>query len=85
MIKTVSHIERSEAPRAQQLTLLSVPDSTATELKSSSAHTRFQLSKATRERGLAHVAEIRRQLAQTQAEREAESKRSLPPRRPHAA
>ena len=45
---------------AQQLTLL----------PTSPVDVRFQLSKATRERGLRHVAEIRQMLAERQAARE---------------
>lgn len=45
---------------AQQLTLL----------PTSSVDVRFQLSRATRERGLRHVAEIRQMLAERQAARE---------------
>lgn len=82
-MNNVTDIERIENPGAQQLALLTVP--AAPELKPSSAHARFQLSATTRKRGLAHVAEIRRQLAESQAQREAESERRLPPRRPHAA
>jgi len=84
MINTATTNERIETPGAQQLTLLSVPDTT-TALKPSSAHSRFRLSKRTRERGLAHVAEIRRQLAASQAARENEQHVALPPRRPEAA
>ncbi|NND75017.1 MAG: hypothetical protein HKN44_08425 [Ilumatobacter sp.] len=52
---------KNEAP-AQQLTLL--PTSTVSA--------RFQLSRATRERGLRHVAEIRQLLAERQAAQAAE-------------
>ena len=85
MNSTATHIERIETPGAQQLTLLSVPETPSNELKSSSAHARFQLSKTTRKRGLQHVAEIRRQLAESQAKLEASKVTALPPRRPHAA
>lgn len=81
MKNTATDIERIESPGAQQLTLLTVPD----ELKPSSAHARFRLSAATRKRGLAHVAEIRRQLAESQEQRDARQTRHRPPRRPHAA
>jgi len=84
MNNTVTDIERIETPGAQQLTLLTVPENAAGDLKASTAHVRFQLSATTRKRGLAHVAEIRRQLAESQAEREARSA-SPPRRRPHAA
>lgn len=47
---------KNESP-AQQLTLL----------PASSVSARFQLSRATRERGLRHVAEIRQLLAERQA------------------
>jgi len=83
MNNTVIDIERIETPGAQQLALLTVPETT--ELKPSSAHARFRLSTTTRKRGLAHIAEIRRQLAESQAQRDAEQVRRLPPRRPHAA
>ncbi len=84
MNTTATTNERIETPGAQQLTLLSVPETTS-ELKPSSAHARFQLSKRTRERGLAHVAEIRRQLAAAEAARDAARSTPLPQRRPHAA
>ncbi len=70
---------------AEQLALLTVPASPAHDLKPSSAHARFRLSKSTRVRGLAHVAEIRRQLADSQAKRDAEHEAARSPRRPHAA
>ncbi len=60
---------------AEQLTLL----------PTSNAHARFRLSRATRERGLRHVAEIRRQLAEREAEHASERMRPLPPRHPKAA
>jgi hypothetical protein len=85
MNNTVTHIERIETPGAQQLTLLTVPENTTGDLKASTAHVRFQLSATTRKRGLAHVAEIRRRLAESQAEREARPTNPLPRRRPHAA
>jgi hypothetical protein len=81
-------IERIQAPCAQQLTLLTVPETTPSddaELKPSSAHLRFQLSKAARARGLEHVAEIRRQLAESRAARESAVERRLPPRNNVAA
>ena len=40
------------------------------ELAESTAHTRFRLNKATRERGLRHVAEIRKQLELAKEARE---------------
>lgn len=81
MISTATRIERT-AP--QQLTLLS--DSEANkELSVSNAPVQFRLSKATRRRGLAHVAEIRRQLADAQARRDAELQPSLPARDQRAA
>ena len=73
MISTATRTERT-AP--QQLTLLS--DSSATkELHESNAPARFRLSKSTRQRGLAHVAEIRQQLAAAQARRDAELNQPL--------
>ncbi len=88
MNDTVTHTESdgtADAACAQQLTLLTVPESAGTALKNSSAHSRFQLSRTTRERGLAHIAEIRRQLAESKAERESAHTHRLPPRHPHAA
>lgn len=52
-----------------------------TLLPSSPVHARFRLSRATRERGLRHVAEIRRQLAERQAAAARDQVRRLPPRR----
>ena len=46
---------------------------------------RFRLGRATCERGLRHVAEIKQELARRQAEREAASTHRLPPRRRPAA
>ena len=72
----------AETAGAEQLTLLGVP--APADLAPSRAHARFHLSTATRERGLAHVAEIRRQLAATHDE--TSSKHSNPlPNRSHAA
>jgi hypothetical protein len=85
MSNTVTDVERIENPGAQQLTLLTVSESGNIELKPSSAHARFRLSRTTRERGLAHVAEIRRQLAESQAQREASRHTALPPRSNRAA
>lgn len=85
MKNPATHDERIENDGAEQLTLLSVPAPTTAELKSSSAHARFRLSKTTRQRGLAHVAEIRRQLAESQAARDDSHPNPLPPRRPRAA
>ena len=68
---------------AQQLRLLTLPDPEPQELPASEVHSRFRLSKATRERGLRHVAEIREQLAAARAARDAESNVTpLPRRRP---
>jgi hypothetical protein len=85
MNNTVTNIERTDDPGAQQLTLLTVPESTTNELKSSAANARFRLSATTRERGLAHVAEIRRQLAESQAQRDAQRANPLPARPRRAA
>ncbi len=85
MNNAATNIERTETPGAQQLTLLSVPETTTESLKPSPVHARFQLSMTTRRRGLAHVAEIRRQLAESQAQRDAERATPLPRRRPTAA
>lgn len=71
---------------AEQLTLLSVPvDTRARQLPTTGAptrsvHARFRLNQATRERGLQHVAEIRRQLDEAKAAREASNVRRLPSR-----
>lgn len=54
-----------------------------TLLPTSPVHARFRLSRATRERGLRHVAEIRRQLAERQAVHAQENVHRLPPRRPN--
>lgn len=85
MKNTPTDIERIETSGAQQLTLLTVPHPTAGELAPSSVHARFRLSTTTRKRGLAHIADIRRQLAESQARRDAEQASTLPPRRPQAA
>ena len=85
MNNTVTHIERNDDPGAQQLTLLTVPESMSTGLTPSAAHARFRLSTTTRERGLAHVADIRRQLAESQAERDAQRVNPLPGRPRRAA
>lgn len=81
MSNTTIVTEHHDARSAQQLTLLQVPGG----LQPSSAHVRFRLSAATRTRGLAHVAEIRRQLAESQAQRDAPHGERLHSRRPHAA
>ena len=52
-------------PSAQQLTLLPAPD----------VPVQFRLDEATRRRGLRHVAEIKRQLADRQSERAVEFSR----------
>lgn len=83
MNNTVTHIERNETPRAEQLTLLSVPK--GADRTKSSVHARFRLSETTRMRGLSHVAEIRRQLAESQARSDAAKVTALPPRGTHAA
>lgn len=56
-----------------------------TLLPTSNVHARFRLSRATRERGMRHVAEIRRQLAERQATTEGENVHRLPPRGDRAA
>lgn len=76
---------------AEQLTLLSVPaDTRAQQLPTTAAPTRavqarFRLNKETRERGLAHVAEIRRRLDEAKAVREASNVSRLPARTPATA
>lgn len=83
--------DRESELRAEQLTLLSVPiDTRAQQLPTTarptrSVHARFRLNQQTRERGLAHVAEIRRQLEEAKAARESATTKRLPPRRPQAA
>ena len=77
---TITRIQPASAP-AEQLTLIDAP-SPAERLAESRAHARFHLSRTTRERGLQHVAQIRRQLAEAKAVREASNVRRLPPRRP---
>lgn len=75
------------AVTSEQLTLLDVPvDSrarrpTTTTPPLRSVPARFQLSRQTREIGLQHVGEIRRQLAEAKAVRESENVRRLPSRR----
>lgn len=66
---------RHDEAGAEQLTLL----------PASNVHSRFLLSRATRERGLRHVAEIRRQLAERQAAHTDENVHTLPSRRSEAA
>jgi|GEM_PF-5825759 len=83
MTNTATDIDRNRPADTQQLTLLSMP--TAAELKPSAVHARFQLSTTTRTRGLAHVAEIRAQLAATKAAREEQHVVRLPVRTDHAA
>jgi len=56
-----------------------------TLLPPSNVHARFRLSRETRERGLRHVAEIRRQLAERQAAHQDENVHRLPPRHNEAA
>ncbi|MFK7917666.1 MAG: hypothetical protein AB8G14_06285 [Ilumatobacter sp.] len=75
---------RTERTAPQQLTLLSETP-TRHELADSKAPVQFRLSKTTRQRGLAHVAEIRQQLAEAQARREAAASQPLPTRTPKAA
>ena len=75
---------------AEQLTLLDVePDTRAAALPSTatarSVHTRFRLSRETRELGLAQVAEIRRRLEANKSRREADETSRLPRRTPSTA
>jgi hypothetical protein len=81
MISTATRTERT-AP--QQLTLLSDPTARQ-ELTVSNAPVQFRLSKTTRQRGLAHVAQIRQQLAEAQARRAAAHTQPLPPSHTQAA
>lgn len=64
--------------QAEQLSLL--PLAARDDLKP-----RFRLGKATRERGLRHVAEIKEQLARRQRERETAEIHQMPARHRHAA
>jgi hypothetical protein len=75
---------RTKHTAPQQMTLLSEAGSTK-DLTDSTAHARFRLSKTTRQRGLEHVAEIRRQLAETQARNNTNQLHPLPARRNRAA
>lgn len=84
MVYMISTAERTEHIAPQQLTLLS--DTTPPrELTVSNAPVQFRLSKTTRQRGLAHVAEIRRQLAEAEARRTAAQTQPSPPRHTQAA
>jgi hypothetical protein len=75
---------RTERTAPQQLTLLS-DHVESKALAPSRAHARFHLSSTTRERGLAHVAEIRAKLAAAQAERDAATANPLPRRHQQVA
>ncbi|MGB3736995.1 MAG: hypothetical protein WA964_18705 [Ilumatobacter sp.] len=83
----ISTATRNERTAPQQLTLLTdSPSSPADEdLTVSNAPVQFRLSTTTRRRGLAHVAEIRQQLAEAQARRADAQSRPLPSRQPQAA
>lgn len=74
MTNAATDLHRDESG-AEQLSLL----------PTSNVHARFLLSRATRERGLRHVAEIRRQLAEQRAAHADDNVHRLPPRRPAAA
>lgn len=78
---------RNERTAPQQLTLLSDSTTSANtvRLRTSNAPAQFRLSKSTREIGLAHIAEIRQQLAEAQARRDAEQQQVLPRRTQRAA
>ncbi len=78
-VDTPATRRRTGRDAAEQLSLLS--DSSPQVVVSA----RFRLGKATCERGLRHVAEIKEVLARRQAEREAATKHRLPPRRRPAA
>jgi len=74
-MKNVTELHSPErAQRAQQLSLLPTSD----------VPVRFQLSRATRERGIRHIAEIRQQIAVQRAAARGDD-HTLPPRRPEAA
>ena len=68
----------SEATPPEQLSLLGGPTRAP-------AKVRFRLGRATCERGLRHVAEIKEQLAARQRERELAEVHRLPPRHEEAA
>ena len=78
MSSTATTTEPTSPERSQQLVLLAVPEG-STRLAPSSAPARFRLSTETRRRGLEHVAEIRRQLAESRERRDGE-RRHLPAR-----
>jgi len=90
----VRHIDTAPSATApvaaEQLTLLAVePDKRAHELPTRAeprreVHARFQLSRQTRERGLRHIAEIRRQLEDAKATRNDGDTLRDSPRRPAA-
>jgi len=84
MVYMISTATRTERTAPQQLTLLT-DSTTRPELAESKAPAQFRLSKTTRQRGLAHVAEIRRQLADAQARRDVEQRQQLPVRTQRAA
>ena len=87
MVYMISTATRNERTASQQLTLLSDSQSimATKELHVSNAPAQFRLSKTTRQRGLAHIAEIRQQLAESQARREATLSPALPQRSAQAA
>ena len=71
MSSTATTTEHVGHEPTQQLVLLAVPEGAA-GLATSSAPARFRLSAETRRRGLEHVAEIRRQLAESRERRDGE-------------
>jgi len=75
MIETMTTTTSSPDGRAEQLSLL----------PNDSTPARFRLSRDTRERGLRHVAEIRRLLAERAAANAPTPLRSAQPRRDQAA
>ncbi|MGI9644786.1 MAG: hypothetical protein ACR2O6_05690 [Ilumatobacteraceae bacterium] len=72
---TNAAIDQRHDDGAEQLTLL----------PASNVSARFMLSRETRERGLRHVAEIRRQLAAQAAQHADDNVHTLHPRHPEAA
>lgn len=80
-------INNAEATANEQLVLLSVePDTRARELPTTAnrrrdVHARFRLNKQTRERGLRHVAEIRKQLDDARREQAADTQHAGAPGR----
>jgi hypothetical protein len=78
MTKNAQPTPLPHADDTQQLSLLPTPERAAN-------NPRFRLGRETCERGLRHVAEIKKMLAERQREREQASVHHLPPRQKRAA